>query len=120
MAQTVVFHAFHGLKTVALLLCHIRGRTFYTRINIIYIPRSEFEEQLIKIPKDKPVILADNVGVAGKEIALFLLEQGYTQVACLNGGIIDWTRDNMPLKTDRSYILTGQCACQLRPKKLSS
>lgn len=85
--------------------------------NVIYLPKNEFRTEFAKVPADKPVILADNAGLFTKELALFLLENGYTQVACLNGGVLDWVHDNMPLKIDRDYELTGQCACKLRPRK---
>lgn len=44
-----------------------------------------------------------------------LQEHGYTEVANLNGGIHDW--DDAGLPTRVGDLWTGQCACQLRPRK---
>ncbi|MBF0408555.1 MAG: rhodanese-like domain-containing protein [Candidatus Riflebacteria bacterium] len=95
----------------------MNGKKF-TVPNLIYLPSKQFSENFASLPKDKPLILADSVGLKSKEAILFLMDKGYTNIANLNGGIIDWEKDKLPTEVDDDEILTGQCACKLRPKKV--
>ena len=85
--------------------------------NIIYLPHSKLEEKWTDLPADKPLILADSVGIWSKSAAGFLKEKGYTRVASLAGGIAEWERDGLPLKADRYQPLNGPCLCMIRPKE---
>lgn len=69
------------------------------------------------LPKDKMLILADYVGIHSKEAGFFLLSKGYTRIASLIGGIVDWVKDGMPTRIDHSEELVGGCACQLKKRK---
>jgi rhodanese-related sulfurtransferase len=84
---------------------------------IIYIPYSECTHSLARIPKDKALIIADSYGLRSKEIVIKLINNGYTEVANLNGGIIDWERDGLPLNVNKKEELNGPCPCQLKIKK---
>jgi hypothetical protein len=33
------------------------------------------------------------------------------------GGIVDWERDGLPLKTNIEERLSGSCMCQLKPRE---
>jgi len=46
----------------------------------------------------------------------FLLKKGFSNLANLAGGIVDWERDGLPLRIDRTEQLDGSCVCQLRPR----
>ena len=85
--------------------------------NIIKIPNSTFTENFSELPKDKPIIIADSVGLRSKKIVKFLIDNGYSLVANLNGGIVDWEKDKLPMNIDKDELLTGSCLCHLRPKK---
>jgi thiosulfate sulfurtransferase len=74
----------------------------------------EIEEYYHHLPTNKPIIVADAVGVHSKEVAQFLIDKGFTQVANLIGGICEWERDGFPLLIDNDETLTGGCMCQLR------
>lgn len=82
---------------------------------IIYLPHSEFEQQWTSLPNDTPLILADAVGLWSKKYALFLVEQGYADVASLAGGIADWEKDGFPMKQGKYQPLNGPCPCMIRP-----
>jgi rhodanese-related sulfurtransferase len=82
---------------------------------ILYIPVEELVARLPEIPRDRPVILADSVGLRSKEAVTLLASKGWENVANLNGGILDWERDGMPIKVDDSKKLSGSCTCRLRP-----
>jgi rhodanese-related sulfurtransferase len=82
---------------------------------ILHIPNQIFMERWYGIPRDAALIVMDNVGVRGKEIAAFLADEGYLDVAWIVGGIVDWVREGLPVLKDPNYELRGQCACKLRP-----
>ena len=82
---------------------------------VVYLPAEELAARLSEIPRDRPVIMADSVGLRSKEAVKFLVLQGWNNVANLNGGILDWEHDGMPIKVDDSKKLSGSCTCRLRP-----
>jgi rhodanese-related sulfurtransferase len=84
--------------------------------NVIYAPNSELEKYYFNLPNDKPLIIADSMGLRSKEVMLFLLSHGYSNIANLAGGIVEWDKDGMPLKIDKSEELSGACLCRLIPK----
>ena len=81
-----------------------------------YIPFEEIEDRMAEIPRDRPVIVADSVGLRSKDAVKYLLEQGFTNVANLNGGILDWERDGLPIVVDLNKQLSGSCTCRLKPR----
>lgn len=113
--------AFEYLKTDAAIL-DIRPEyeTSYRVFDVpkvFFIPYSSYHDNLNILPKNIRLIVADNVGIQSTEVARYLLEQGYTQVACLAGGIVAWDHAGMPLTKDRDYEMVGGCACRLHPQK---
>ncbi len=84
---------------------------------VLYIAEEELEARAGEIPRDRPVIVADSVGLRSKGAVKYLLKQGYTNIVNLNGGILDWERDGLPLIVDQSKQLSGSCTCRLRPRK---
>lgn len=85
--------------------------------NVIYAPNSELKKHFSKLPTDQPLIIADSVGLRSKEAMLFLLSKGYSNIANLAGGLVEWDRDGLPLKIDQGEALSGACVCRLRPRK---
>jgi len=95
------------------------GLTGYKRFDVpkvIYIPKSRLMEHCNSLPKDIPVIVADSVGLRSREAMEFLKERGFSNIANLAGGIVDWEHDGFPLKKDINEQLDGSCACQLRAR----
>lgn len=92
------------------------GREFQVKTRVS-LPWRRFEEESALLPRDRPLILADCVGIHSKEAARLLLSRGYEQVASLIGGMVDWLGDGLPVVTDHGEQLTGSCTCQLRPAK---
>jgi rhodanese-related sulfurtransferase len=91
------------------------GRTFMVK-NTINLPYSVLEKEWETLPKDKLLIIADYVGLNSKEAVIFLKNKGFQEIASLIGGIVDWEKDQMPIKIDREAELIGSCACRLRPR----
>jgi rhodanese-related sulfurtransferase len=93
------------------------GREFNV-LSLVSLFYKDLETNYNILSRDKLLNLADYVGLHSKEAGHFLLSKGYTQVASLIGGIVDWVKDGMPTKIDHSEELVGGCACQLKKRKL--
>ncbi|MHC1773970.1 MAG: rhodanese-like domain-containing protein [Lentimicrobium sp.] len=79
-------------------------------------PFSDFKKLLVTLPKDKSLIVADCVGIHSKEAVVELMNNGFTRVANLAGGIFDWERDGLPMSGDFE-TLSGPCMCQIKSRK---
>jgi rhodanese-related sulfurtransferase len=93
--------------------------TGYKRFDVpkvINIPKSLLPDNYVNLPREIPLILADSVGLRSHEAIEFLLSKGFTNIANLAGGIVDWERDGLPLKIDKTEQLDGSCICQLKPR----
>jgi rhodanese-related sulfurtransferase len=112
--------AFQAVQNGAILVdLRFKIETDYKKFDlpeVLYIPFEELDSRLSQIPKDRPVIMADSVGLRSKEAVKLLLRRGYGNVANLNGGILDWEHDGLPVKVDPDKQLSGSCTCRLRPK----
>ncbi len=83
----------------------------------IYCPFSILEETYLHLPLGKPMIFADSSGIHSKDAVKFLKGKGLgSRIANLAGGLVEWERDEMPLKIDLHEQLSGSCMCQLRPR----
>jgi len=58
---------------------------------------SDFLEQVSQISKDEEVYLYCAVGARSEEAARMLLQQGYTKVYHLQGGIQGWSQEGLPV-----------------------
>jgi len=85
--------------------------------NCIILPLSQLKENPALLSKEKYYILADAVGLRSKEAVELLIGLGYTNIANLSGGIVDWERYGLPAKVNNRYRLTGSCKCQLKPRE---
>ena len=85
--------------------------------NVIYSRPELVREHYDNIPKDIPVIVADNAGLRSRETVEYLMRKGFTNVANLVGGMFEWDRDGLPLKINNKEMLSGACLCVLRKKK---
>ena len=86
---------------------------------ICHIPHRSLATCLSELPKDKPLILADTSGVYTKSAARLLLENGFTQVTCLDGGMLAWEEAKLPLDMDPDSMMYGECACVMKSKKVN-
>jgi rhodanese-related sulfurtransferase len=84
---------------------------------LVYVPHRDLPDVFASLSKDLPLIVADSAGVYTKDAALFLQAHRYDQVACLNGGMLAWDEAGMPVATDASALLHGDCACVMRPRE---
>ena len=84
---------------------------------IIFCPYRVLGENYQDFPKDKALIFADAAGIHSKETVLFLKDKGFENIANMAGGLVEWERDGLPLKIDKSERLNGSCACMLRKRE---
>ncbi len=82
----------------------------------LYIPWTRFPSSFHVLPRDRPLILADAAGIYCREAARILVKAGYSNLAKLSGGMIDWDTAGLPVRKDTSYELSGQCACKLKTR----
>jgi len=80
----------------------------------LFIPISKLVQKLSELPQEKYLIFADTVGLRSKEAVDLLKEKGFIKIANMAGGIVDWERDGLPLKTNIEERLSGSCMCQLK------
>ena len=83
---------------------------------LIHLPKSKIEQGYVNLSREQPLIIADSVGLRSHEVMEVLLAKGFTNIANLAGGIVEWEKDGLPLKIDLSEQLSGSCVCQLRPR----
>lgn len=83
----------------------------------IHVPHRDLETHCGDLPVDRPLVLADSSGVFTKAAARFLLQHGFQDVACLNGGMLAWDQEGLPVVTDPEVLLHGECACVMRSRK---
>ncbi len=85
---------------------------------LFYCPRSELLLHLDKIPHDVPVIIADAAGLKSLEALQLLREKGFTNIANLAGGMLEWNREQMPVRSDKTQRLSGSCICMLKYREI--
>ena len=111
--------AYQELVSTDAVLLDVRKEDYlsYKRFDVprvINIPLSEIEQKLDSVPRDIPLVVADSAGIRSKEAMLVLAENGFENIANLAGGLVEWERDELPLKIDDNERLDGSCACQMR------
>lgn len=84
------------------------------------IPLSILESHLSDFNKTDVYIFADSAGIRSKEAVVILTNAGFTNVCNLAGGLVDWERLNLPLTVDKSEMLSGSCACQLKYRNINN
>ena len=83
---------------------------------VVFAPWTRFADSYRDLPNDRPLILADATGIYCREAARILADTGYTNIAKLSGGMIDWDAGGFPVRKDSSYELNGQCACKMKTR----
>ncbi len=84
---------------------------------LMLLPYPDFDEHMEEIPKDRPVIIGDAVGIQTKIAYQKLLAHGYTNIVAMAGGFVDWERDGLPMEENVQQRLSGACVCQLKPRE---
>ena len=113
--------AYHLCKMGALLLDLRRAYMTVFKVpevpHLRLLPFGQLKDELHGLDKEAVILCIDSVGLNSHEAWVILNEAGFTRIANVAGGIVQWERDNFPMKIDYSEMLTGSCACQLRARK---
>lgn len=64
----------------------------------LLLPMSELETRYAELPRDRQLVLVCAVGARSLKATCFLMYQGYTQVANLEGGIMKWAAKGFPIR----------------------
>jgi rhodanese-related sulfurtransferase len=56
-----------------------------------HIPMNSIPNRLADIPQDKPVVIYCATGARSYAVAAYLMDNGYSNVANLAGGIVAWS-----------------------------
>lgn len=65
---------------------------------VLLMPLSELEQRYAELPRDRQLVLVCQVGARSLKATYFLMYQGYTQVANMEGGIMKWARKGFPIR----------------------
>jgi rhodanese-related sulfurtransferase len=96
---------------------HLSNFKNFDVAEVLFIPISKLEVEFPELPKNKKLIFADTVGLRSKEAVIFLIDKGFKNIANMAGGIVDWERDGLPIKTNIEERLSGSCMCQLKHRE---
>ena len=65
---------------------------------VLLLPLSELEQRFAELPRERELVLVCQVGERSLKATYFLMCQGYTRVANLEGGLLKWARKGFPIK----------------------
>ncbi|ODU11102.1 MAG: hydrolase [Rubrivivax sp. SCN 71-131] len=106
------------------LLVDVRERTEVARLafdvpGVVVMPLSEFEQRFAELPRDCDLVLACESGPRSLKATYFLMFQGYTRVANMDGGIQKWARKGYPVQGTRATgpdaLATAGSCCGTAP-----
>ncbi|NML44873.1 sulfurtransferase [Ramlibacter sp. G-1-2-2] len=63
---------------------------------LVAIPMNEIPGRLAELPQDRPMAVLCHHGARSLRVAMFLQQQGYTDVANIAGGIDAWAQERDP------------------------
>jgi rhodanese-related sulfurtransferase len=65
---------------------------------ILKMPFSELFQRYGELPPNRPVVIVSGKGNKSMEAAKFLLNNGYSDVAVLEGGMAAWEQEGFPVR----------------------
>lgn len=85
---------------------------------LIFCPKKMLPELMDKLPFDKPMIIADASGIHSPDAVKMLMNKEFKgNFANLSGGLVGWEHAGLPVVINYEERLSGQCACQLKPRE---
>lgn len=98
------------------LLVDVRERAEVVRIAfdvpaLVQMPLSEFERRFDELPRDRPLVLACESGPRSLKATYFLMVQGFTAVANMDGGLAKWARKGFPVTGAATTAGPAATAC---------
>ncbi len=81
--------------------------------NVLYHPMSKILDRLGFISKNQHIILVCPGGIRSTKVAHLLNQQGYTNVANLDGGFMVWEAMDFPFqRNENNWTATCGCGCK--------
>ena len=68
-------------------------------IGAAHVPMSELGTRFMELPKDQPLLMICRSGARSSRATAFLLQQGYTDVCNVEGGMLAWKRAAQPVRS---------------------
>lgn len=98
------------------LLVDVRERDEVARMAfdvpaLVQMPLSEFERRFDELPRDRPLVLACESGPRSLKATYFLMYQGFTDVANMDGGLAKWARKGFPVVGTAVPVGAATTAC---------
>jgi rhodanese-related sulfurtransferase len=89
------------------LLVDVRERAEVARLafdvpEVVVMPLSEFEQRFAELPRDRDLVLTCASGPRSLKATYFLMFQGYTRVANMDGGVNKWASKGFPIQGTRA------------------
>jgi rhodanese-related sulfurtransferase len=78
---------------------------------VVLLPLSELPQRHAELPRDRPLVLASQGDERSLKATYFLMYQGFTQVAHMQGGIEKWARKGFPIRGAVPLGLATAAAC---------
>jgi rhodanese-related sulfurtransferase len=94
------------------LLVDVRERAEVAQVafdvpDLVVLPLSEFEQRFAELPRDRELVMVCQSGARSLKATYFLMYQGYTRVANMEGGINKWASKGVPIKGARAGTSTA-------------
>jgi rhodanese-related sulfurtransferase len=64
--------------------------------DFVPIPMNQVPARLAELPQDRPIAILCHHGARSQRVAMFLAQQGFTDVANIAGGIEAWSCEREP------------------------
>ncbi len=61
--------------------------------DVLLMPMQSIPQRLAELPQDRLIVCLCHHGIRSQQVAAFLLNRGFEQVANLSGGIDAWSRE---------------------------
>lgn len=108
--------AFEQLSKNTALLIDVRDKDEYEveRValkNMRHCPMTKIVDSLDDLPKDVLLITMDTLGERGTKVANLLNMQQFSRVANLDGGIVQWKAENLPVEDILPEACGGCSGC---------
>lgn len=98
-------YAQHGMNTPLVLdvrepwevnLASVQPLPNAPAFDVMTMQMHTIPQRLAELPQDRPILCLCHHGMRSQQVAAFLLNQGFEQVANISGGIDAWSRELDP------------------------
>ena len=79
--------------------------------DVLHYPMTEVIDNIQDLPSRELIIAMDSRGERGTKVANMLLMQGFTDVANLDGGLLQWKAGGFPVEDILPEACGGCCGC---------